>query len=68
MGRLRVVHVMKLVLSSLATCNKGERSMVADVKRAFFHAKAQKLVYVKLPAEDIEEGEEGMCGRLNFSM
>ena len=42
--------------------------MIADVKRAFFHAKAQKLVYVKLPAEDVLEGEEGMCGRLDYSM
>ena len=38
------------------------------VKRAFFHAKAQKLVYVKPPQEDVQEGEEEMCGRLNYSM
>ena len=62
------LKVMKLVLSSLATCNKGERLMIADVKRAFFHAKAKKLVYIKLPAEDVLPGEENMCGRLNCSM
>ena len=62
------LEVMKLILSSLTTCNKGERLMIADVKRAFFHAKARELVYVKLPPEDVEPGEEEMCGRLNFSM
>ena len=42
--------------------------MIADVKRAFFHVKATKLVYAKLPPEDVLPGEEEMCGRLNFSM
>ena len=62
------LEVMKLILSSLASGNKGERLMAADVKRAFFHAKAKKLVYVQLPAEDVNPGEENMCGRLNHSM
>ena len=59
---------MKLLLSALTTGNKGERLMVADVKRAYFHARSKRLTYVKLPPEDIGPGEEGMCGRLNFSM
>merc|ERR1739836_46716 len=62
------LEVMKLLLSVLTTGNKGERLMVADVKRAYFHAKSKRLTYVKLPPEDIRPGEEGMCGRLNFSM
>lgn len=36
-----------------------------DVRRAYFHAKARREVYVALPPEDFEEG---MCGRLNMSM
>ena len=36
-----------------------------DVRRVYFHAKARREVYVKLPAED---SEEGMCGRLNKAM
>ena len=59
---------MKLLLSTLTSNNKGERLMVADVKRAYFHAKAKRLTYVKLPPEDIGPGEEGMCGRLNYAM
>ena len=32
-----------------------------DVRRAYFHAPARRLVYVKLPPE---EEEPGMCGKL----
>ena len=42
--------------------------MVADVKRAYFHAQCKKPTYVQLLPEDILPGEEHMCGRLNFSM
>ena len=59
------LEVLKLILSCLATANNGERLMVADVKRAYFHAKCKRLTYVQLPPEDILPGEENMCGRLN---
>jgi hypothetical protein len=36
-----------------------------DVKRAYFHAKAQRLVYVKLPGED---NQPGMCCKLVKAM
>ena len=62
------LEVMKLLLSTLTTANRGERLMVADVKRAYFHAKSKRLIYVELPPEDVGPGEEGMCGRLNYSM
>ena len=62
------LEVMKLLPSTPASSNKGERLMVADVKRAYFHAKCKRLTYVKLPPEDIGPGEENMCGRLNYSM
>ena len=32
-----------------------------DVRRAYFHARARRKVFVKLPEEDYEEG---MCGML----
>ena len=32
-----------------------------DVRRAYFHAEARRLVYVKLPGED---NEPNMCGKL----
>ena len=42
--------------------------MYADVSRAYFYAKAVRPVYVKLPAEDLEPGDENKCGRLRMSM
>ena len=42
--------------------------MVNDISRAFFHAKAKRDVYVQLATEDKLPGEEGMCGKLRYSM
>ena len=42
-----------------------QKLLFVDVKRAYFYAKARRDVYVKLPAED---WEEGMCGKLNKAM
>ena len=62
------LEALKLILSMTASGNKGEILMVNDVSRAFFHAKATRDVYVQLPDEDKAAGEEGMCGKLNYSM
>ena len=42
--------------------------MYADVSRAYFYARAKRPVYVKLPAEDMTEGDENKCGKLLMSM
>ena len=42
--------------------------LYAVVSRAYFYAKAIRPVYVKLPEEDLEEGDEQRCGRLLMSM
>ena len=42
--------------------------MYADVSRAYFYAKAVRPVYVKLPDEDMTEGDECRCGKLMMSM
>ena len=57
-----------MILSMTATSNRGETIMINDVSRAFFHAKAKRPVFVQLADEDQEDGQEQMCGRLNFSM
>ena len=36
-----------------------------DIRRAYFHAKSKRDVYIRLPNED---AEEGMCGKLDKSM
>ena len=42
--------------------------MYNDVKRAYFHAPAKRPVYIKIPAEDFEAGDEDMVGVLNLSL
>ena len=42
--------------------------MYADVSRAYFYTKAVRPVYVELPAEDLEPGDEYGCAKLLMSM
>ena len=39
-----------------------------DVKRAYFYAPATRPLFVHIPKEDREEGDEGMVARLNLSL
>ena len=66
------LEALKLLLSNMITeglglCEEGELYMMdfLDIRKAYFHAKATRDVYVELPEEDYEEG---MCGKLNKSM
>ena len=60
---------LRLMLSMLASGrSRGITLMYADVSRAYFYAKAERPVYVKLPAEDSQPGDEGKCRRLRMSM
>ena len=58
---------LRLMISRMAS-RKGMQMMYADVSRAYFYAKAVRPVYVKLPEEDMEEGDESRCGKLLMSM
>lgn len=42
--------------------------MINDISRASFHAPARRKVHVQFAEEDGEKGEEGLCGRLSYSM
>ena len=57
-----------MCLSKLATRGRDYKMLYLDVSRAFFYARAERPVFVKLPPEDIEEGDEKRCGRLLMSM
>jgi hypothetical protein len=60
---------LRLVLSLLASGrSKGMGLTYADVSRAYFYAKAVRPVYVMLPDEDFEKGDERRCGKLRMSM
>ena len=62
------LEALKMIISMIATANKGDLIMVNDISRAFFHAKVTRDVYVQLPKEDKQQGEEETCGKLRFSM
>ena len=42
--------------------------LYADMKRDYFHAPARSDMYVEIPGEDWEEGDEERCGKLNMSL
>ena len=58
---------LRLLLSQLAM-NDSFDLLYADVSRAYFYAQAVRPVYVQLPAEDTEKGDEQRCGKLHMSM
>jgi hypothetical protein len=42
--------------------------MTIDVRRAYFYAPAQRAVYIEIPIEDREPGDEDKVGKLNLSL
>ncbi len=62
------LEALKAVLAVAAKGGKTGGLMVNDVKRAYFYAPAVREVYVELCEEDRGNGEENMCGLLDFSM
>ena len=47
------------VAYELGNRKRGYKLDFIDVRRAYFHAKARRLVYVQLPSEDEEDGRGG---------
>ena len=62
------LEALKTIIAMTATSNKGEIIMVNYISRAFFHAKAERDVFVQLPEEDKGENDEKLCGKLQYSM
>ena len=62
------LEALKAVLSEIAT-GKREGKVVAlfDVRRAYFYALARRRVFVELPPEEYQAGDEHMCGLLQYS-
>ncbi len=60
------------LMCSLCASNQNRqrpfRMLSIDVKRAYFYAKAQRPVYIEIPIEDYEDGDEKMVGKLNLSL
>ena len=47
---------------------KGMKLGFIDVSRAYFYAPARKKIFVRIPPEDFESGDESNVGLLNYSM
>ena len=59
-----------MVLSYAATVvtDRGNlKILIADVKRAYFYAKARRYVYMELPVED-KAGNKDMLGKLKLNL
>ena len=41
---------------------------LVDVRRAYFYAPARRSVFVELPPEDCQPGDEHMCGLLRYNL
>eukprot|EP00972_Heterocapsa_arctica_P113229 16436047-Heterocapsa_arctica.AAC.1 len=39
--------------------------MIIDIRRAYFNALARRPMYVEIPPEDWEHGDEHKCAKLN---
>ena len=67
------LEAMKFLISVCArgqnrSQNRRLRMMTIDARRACFYAPAQREVYIEIPMEDRESGDEGMVGKLNLSL
>ena len=63
------LEALKVVLPEIATGKRGGKVVaLVDVRRAYFHAPARRRVFVELPSEDCQPGDEHMCGLLQYSL
>lgn len=51
-----------------AAQDRGKSIMHVGVTRAYYYAEASRNIYVKLPIEDHEDGEDQLCGTLRKPM
>ena len=62
------LEALKVVLLEIATGKRGGKVVaVVDVRRAYFYAPTRRRVFVELPPEDYQPGDEHMCG-LQYSL
>ena len=61
--------LLSLACSQCGRTRKIRKLAFIDIKKAYFHAPAQRLVYVQLPNEAFSSDQVNkFCGRLNFSL
>ena len=64
------VKVLVSIMMSVGLSNKGKPMKLThyDISRAHFHGTAQRIIYIRLPAEDRQKYGEDKVGRLVKSM
>ena len=63
------LEALKVVLSEIATgTRRGKVVALVDVRRAYFLRSSTRRVFVELPPEDYQPGDEHMCGLLRYSL
>ena len=65
------LEALKMIVSLCAHNQRGSapyRIVRIDVRRAYFYAKARRPVFIEIPEEDREHGDEGTVGRLELSL
>ena len=64
-----LLEALKVVLFQIATGTRGGKVVaLIDVRRAYFYAPARRRVFVEVPLEDCQPGDEHMCGLLHCSL
>jgi hypothetical protein len=60
------------LMCSMCASNQDRRDpyriMSVDVRRAYFYVKTTRPVYIEIPIEDLESGDEGRVAKLNLSL
>ena len=63
------LEALSIVLSEIATGKRaGKVVALVDVRRAYLYAPARRRVFVELPPEDYQPGDEHMYGLLQYSL
>ena len=65
------LETLKFLCSMCARGQTGPepyRLAVIDIKRAYFYAPARRPIFIEIPKEDLEPGDEGCVGQLQLSL
>ena len=65
------LEALRMVISRAATGGargQHKKVMVNDVKRAYFHAKATRDIYIEIPSKDRKPGEGDVVGKLELCL
>ena len=63
------LEALNVVLSEIATGERGGKVVaLVDLRRAYFYAPSRRRVFVELPPEDYQAGDEHVCGLLQFCL